>query len=658
MSALFLSRAASLLGLSTTEPLQALGPFVAAGVLAAVDVYAGALLAARYPERDPEVILAAALANRAPRHGHTAVDLRTVDLSSLRSERRRVEEVEGLALPSDRPGWVARVAASSLTRGPGPGDTPLVLRGSLLYIDRYFTYEDLLRSEIERRFAEHRPVGAPALLARGLTALFGEAADGADDRQRQAAEVALHRGLSVISGGPGTGKTWTVRNLLTLVYAQAMAAGQEAPRLALAAPTGKAAARVVESLREGLDPHMEKATGALPDGASPEGLRAFLEAANPSTLHRLLGWRPDQPTRFRHHRDKPLPVDVLIVDEASMVDLALMAKLLAAVPPLARVVLLGDRHQLASVEAGSVLADLCGDGDADEGVSDAVVFLTHSRRFHADSGIGRFAAAAVEGRVDDALAYLPTWPATGPEPLPPPGTSVKGSDVGRFAPGRRGELPNAVRCMVVQGYRPYLERLRQGPVGAESLADLHADALRCFDAFRVLCAHRQGPFGVQGMGDIVQQVLEAEGLITPTGPWWLGRPVLVTRNDYSVGRYNGDIGLVVRDDEGEWAVAFPRDRGDVSWLAPARLPEHQTVFAMTIHKSQGSEFDDVLVVLPERVSPVLTRELVYTGITRAKRRVSVFGSEAVLRSGLARRVQRASGLGQALNASTPWAEGE
>ena len=157
--------------------------------------------------------------------------------------------------------------------------------------------------------------------------------------------------------------------------------------------------------------------------------------------------------------------------------------------------------------------------------------------------------------------------------------------------------------------------------------------------------------GVLGVGDTIQQALEAEGLIRAAGPWWLGRPVLVTRNDYSVGRYNGDIGLVVRDDDGAWVVAFPGEGGDVRWLAPARLPEHQTVFAMTIHKSQGSEFDDVLVVLPERVSPVLTRELVYTGVTRAKRRVSVLGSEAVLRSGLSRRVQRASGLGQALAAS-------
>ena len=651
MSAGISSRAASLLGLASTAPLAALEPFVAAQVLAWVDVDAAALLAARYGEHDPEVILAAALANRAPRHGHTAIDLSTVELRSLRAERRGAEEVEELALPADRADWVARVAASPLSRGPGAGDTPLVLRGALLYVDRYFAYEDQLRVALVRRFAEHRPVAEPALLERGLDALFGRSTEGADDRQRRAAEVALHRGLSVISGGPGTGKTWTVRNLLTLVYAQSVAAGHDTPRLALAAPTGKAAARVVESLRSGLGDHLVRAAGALPEGASVDGLRAFLEAAAPSTLHRLLGWRPDQPTRFRHDRNRPLPVDVLIVDEASMVDLALMAKLVAAVPPHARLVLLGDRHQLASVEAGSVLADLCGEGDGDVGVSDGVVFLTHSRRFGADSGIGRFASAAVEGRVGDALEVLEPWPGAGPGPMPPEGQVLDHGDIGRFEPGRRGELPGAVKRLVVQGYRPYLERLRRGPVGGEPLEALHADALKRFDRFRVLCAHRQGRLGVLGVGDTIQQALEAEGLIRAAGPWWLGRPVLVTRNDYSVGRYNGDIGLVVRDDDGAWVVAFPGEGGDVRWLAPARLPEHQTVFAMTIHKSQGSEFDDVLVVLPERVSPVLTRELVYTGVTRAKRRVSVLGSEAVLRSGLSRRVQRASGLGQALAAS-------
>jgi exodeoxyribonuclease V alpha subunit len=199
---------------------------------------------------------------------------------------------------------------------------------------------------------------------------------------------------------------------------------------------------------------------------------------------------------------------------------------------------------------------------------------------------------------------------------------------------------------VVEGFRSYLQRLRAGPREDESLEAFHLDVLAQLDRYRILCAHRGGVFGVSGANDAAQRALATAGLLEPVGAWWLGRPVLVTANDYSVGRYNGDVGLVVRDADGLWAVAFPEERG-VTYLPPARMPEHQTVFAMTIHKSQGSEFDDVLVVLPEEPSPVLTRELVYTGITRARRRVSVLGAESVLRYGLERRVRRASGLARA-----------
>jgi len=644
-----LRTAARLAGLSGPEPLAWLQPLLLARVLEPVDLHVTAMLAARFGESDPAVLLAASLAIRAPRHGHVCVDLVQLESATLRLEAVVDGAHDEVELPAARQDWLDRVAASALVREPGPGATPLVLRGSLLYTDRYLSYEASLEQALRRRFGERRVVADPELLSRGLDALFGPEPDEGEDRQRVAAHVAMGRGVTVISGGPGTGKTWTVRNLLTLVYAQAVATGDGSlPRIALAAPTGKAAARVVSSIREGLDAHLARAAGALPEGKSVDGLRASLEATAPSTLHRLLGWRPDAPTRFRHDRCRPLPLDLLVVDEASMVDLALMAKLFDALPDSARVVLLGDRHQLASVEAGSVLGDICGSGEQGVGPSEAVVFLTHSRRFRADGGIGRFAAAAVSSRIDDAIAALPLWGAGEPGLLSSDAVGQRGGTLGRLEPDPRGRLPGAAARLVVEGYRPYLERLRAGPGPGESLLDLHADALRRFDGFRVLCAHRRGRTGVKGVSEQVVDLLAQARLIEPSGSWWLGRPVIVTTNDYSVRRYNGDVGIVVRDEAGGWVVAFPADAGSVSWLSPVRLPEHQTVFAMTIHKSQGSEFGDVLVVLPETPSPILTRELIYTGVTRATDRVTVLSDEGVLRRGLERRVQRASGLGDLL----------
>jgi len=588
----------------------------AAGLIEAIDEHICRMLQARFDQSDGAVLLACALAVRAPRRGHVGVDLLEIDDEGFQG------------FPIDRAAWVEAVAASAVVRLPGPGSAPFVLRGSLLYTDRYHLYEDRLQAALRARFSEQREVFDPELLGQGLGALFPSAGPG--DRQRRAAEVALRRGMTVISGGPGTGKTWTVRNLLTLIYAQSVAAGEPPPRLALAAPTGKAAARVLASIRNGLEEHLARAAGALPDGADIMKLQDFLGSAPPSTLHRLLGWRPEHPTRFRHDSEHPLPYDLIVVDEASMVDLAMMCKFVDAVPDTARVVILGDRHQLASVEAGTVLADIC-----EGGGSDAVVFLTESRRFSAESGIGRFANAAVEGDVAGAMAAIPPWEAASSVPRP---------EISTLAPDPREGLSRAARSLVVEGYRPYLERLIAGPQGGESLEQLHLDALRLFDRFRVLCAHRSGRLGVRGVNDSSADWLREAGLYRGSGPWSLGRPVLITRNDYSVGRFNGDIGLVVRDEDDSWIVVFPGEGGGLSRLSPVRLPEHQTAFALTIHKSQGSEYDDVLVVLPDKPSKVLTRELVYTGVTRARKRVAVLSGPEVLREGLKRRVHRASGL--------------
>ncbi len=628
-------------------------PFLAVGALGAIDAHVARTLGSRLGELRGDVLLAVALAVRAPQHGHVCVDLRGVELAALVPERRDDEPVDltGLALPPDRDAWRARVAVSPLVRETEVGSTPFVLRDGLLYADRYFHYETVLRDAFRRRLAESRTVGDPALLARGLDALFAAPPDGSVDLQRQAALAALTRGAVVISGGPGTGKTWTVRNVLTLLFAQwaASAPGTSPPRVAVAAPTGKAAARVVESIRAGLTDHVERARRALPSGVEPAALASFLSDLPPWTIHRLLGYNRENPTRFRHDAERPLAFDVVLIDEASMVDVALMAKLVDAVPAGARLVLLGDRHQLASVEAGTVLADLCGVGDLPAPHA-AVVFLTRSRRYAPDSGIARLAAATLAGDEGGAVDAVPTWPASGPGSLVVDARGdVVGRDIGRLPPTPTGGLPASVRGLVVAGYRSALERLKGGLRAGEDLPTLHRDVLGRFDRFRVLAAHRRGSLGVETLNEAIEEWLRDEGLLTAIrNPWYLGRPVMIRRNDYGVRRFNGDVGLVVRGPDSDPIVVFPGSDGGVEYLAPVRLPDHETVFAMTIHKSQGSEFDDVLVVLPDQPSPILTRELVYTGATRARKRLTLLAQPEVLASAVRRPVQRASGLAERL----------
>ena len=432
---------------------------------------------------------------------------------------------------------------------------------------------------------------------------------------------------------------------------------------------------------------------AMPAGVPVDGFGAFLEGLVPSTLHRLLGVRPDGSGRARHGPEQPLPHAVVIVDEASMVDVAMMRRLVDAVRDDARLILLGDRHQLASVEAGSVLADLCapviaaarsssggsssansssggsssasplsagrraglvalglGVDDVAEvarpGPWDGITLLRRSRRFAPDSGIGAFASACVEGAVERAVAVLALWPGGVVPPLPP-GASV--SDIGRLDPTPSGRVPAGLRDAIVASLAPTFEVLAQGP-GADRTAWLEA-VLAAFDRARVLCATRRGPLGVEGLNDAITGWLARRGMIDPSvGPWFVGRPVMVTRNDPSVGLYNGDIGLVVPAAAGadhSVRVVFAAEGGVVEH-APVRLPEHETVFAMTIHKSQGSEHDDVMIVLPPDVGPLLTRELVYTGVTRARSRVTVLAREETVRAALSRTVERATGLADRL----------
>ncbi len=574
------------------------------GVLSPLDLALARTLARMAGEDSPEVLLAIALTSRAVHHGHVCVELgelRHMPLFDVDDE-----PLSEVSFPEPA-AFCAALEASPLT-GDGDEATPLVLRGQRLYLRRYFDYQRRLAAEIRAR-AEPVPDVDVTLLESGLERLFGgcEESSGA---QRLAAAVAVRRRLAVIAGGPGTGKTTTVVKILALLQEQALAGGGRPARLLLLAPTGKAAQRLGEAIAAQLD--------GLPCSAE---VRSLIPR-EASTIHRALGYQARQPTRFVHHRARPLAVDAVVADEASMIDLALMTKLVEAVPRRARLILLGDRDQLASVEAGAILGDICA-AENTSSVADSLVELRHSHRFGADSGIGALARAVNAGDADEALALL-----AGERAMPHGQVTL--ADLDERDP-LAGALGNAVR----DGFGPALA------------ADSPAERLARSGRFRILCAHRRGRLGVEAMNQQVQQHLQAHGLLRIDGPYYDGRPILVTRNDHQLRLYNGDLGVVLCEPDGP-RVWFQGPGSEPRAVRPARLPPHETVFAMTVHKSQGSELDRVAVLLPERATPILSRELIYTAISRARQRVDIFGGEQVLRQAIARRVQRASGLTEAL----------
>jgi exodeoxyribonuclease V alpha subunit len=545
----------------------ALREFNQAGVLAAADLHVARRLAELAGEEDEAVRLAAALAVRGPRLGHVYVDLATIRHTATVDTDEPVD-LGALPWPDD---WLARVERSPLVAvGEEPGDArPLRLVGSSLYLDRYWR--------------EERQVAAD------LLALMGDELAGADaghlfapGRQREAAETALRRRFAVIAGGPGTGKTTTVARTLALLLEQGK------PLVALAAPTGKAAARLTEAV------HDEAAT--LEVG---EAVRERLLSLEASTLHRLLGWRPGTRSRFRHDRGNRLPHDVVIVDEASMVPLSRMARLVEAVRADARLILVGDPDQLASIEAGAVLGDIVG------AAHESVVKLDYVYRF--GEAIGRLADAIRRGDGDDTMAALGgvTWIADPEDAVEP------------------------LRRLAVAAAR----RVRR----AAELGD-GPGAIKALGAFRLLCAHRRGPHGVSGWTARIESWLGNE-----PGEWYVGRPLLVTENDYGLRLYNGDTGVVIATGDEQVSAVFERGREIVAF-SPTRLAAVDTVYAMTVHKSQGSQFDTAAVLLPEPSSPILTRELLYTAVTRAREELVLVGSEEAIRAAVARPVARASGL--------------
>ncbi len=564
---------------------------------------------------------AAQLAYQAVADGHVCIRLDDYAGSEV-----VVEDGHQVVLP-DLAEWLATLRKSRLIGAPG-SFAPLVLdANNRLYLARYWHYEKTVAESLKTLAESPCPEVDPAKLRAELDRLFSHNTE-VPDRQKLAAAVAALRRFCVISGGPGTGKTSTVVRILAALQSQS---GEKPLRMALSAPTGKAAARLQEAIRE------QKAK--LP--VSQAVLDALPETA--FTLHRLLGAKPDS-VYFRHNRKNPLPLDVLVVDEASMIDLALMAKLIDALPKNARLILLGDKDQLASVEPGAVFGDLCRSSGyspafseqlyAASGVkiasgdlfapplSDCVALLTHSHRFGSESGIGQLARLINAGRAKDAIDLL----AGGRHP-----------EI-HWEPARQYSPADLVPRME-SGYQAFFAAVDSGAEAKE--------ILRIFGRFRVLTAHRQGDGGAEGINRLFEEWLHARRRLRTGTRWYPGRPVIVTRNDYDLRIFNGDIGVALETAAG-LRVFFEDADGHIRGFAPARLPEHETVYAMTVHKSQGSEFDEIVLALPDTESPVLDRPLIYTAITRARHRAEIQGPRKILEEAVKRVPDRSSGLHERL----------
>ncbi|MBF0163083.1 MAG: exodeoxyribonuclease V subunit alpha [Magnetococcales bacterium] len=683
----------------TPDPLEILTRWRTRGWVRVVELHLTALLRSRCPDADGWLLLAAALTSHQAGRGHVHLDLAALledpngllalppegsGPTPLRDPDAPQRRLAGIDLPT----WLARLDHPALIAAPdGSSDnrTPLVRIGTRLYLRRLWQYEQEVAAWIESRLTtDPRQRFEPSSVRMCLDRLLplSPIEPSAVDWQRIACARLVQTRFGILTGGPGTGKTTTVVRLLALFLQLSLErcgldGNTELPRIALAAPTGKAAARLGDAITRELE--------RMRLGASPLDPQVWNAIPNRvTTLHRLLGGQRDS-RHFRHDADNPLWLDLLVIDEASMVGLELMADLLRALPPQARLFLIGDKDQLASVEAGALLGTLCQRADGGHytpttathlqeatghlldpiwldpdgrALDQAVVRLRRNYRFASTSGIGQLAQAINAGDAP-RIAALRAAPGADLSWL-----SLRTLEDGLNAlivHGMAWTVPdiNEQNHQIVEkntgGYRDYLTLLHAGKPTLEAPAeafDLWAGALlRAMAGFQLLCASRQGVWGVEGLNARVEAALRTSGLIETGQRWYVGRPVMITRNDHALGLMNGDIGITLElPVDGAWwtRVAFwsqDGEMGGIRWFAPSRLPPVETVFAMTVHKSQGSEFGQVVLVVPDSLNPILTREWLYTGVTRARERLILVetGEAALLETILSRRVTRAGG---------------
>lgn len=596
--------------------------------LRSLDVQFARLMAS---QGQPHLALAAALVSQEVASGHVCLPLNQLRIDALVAQFPDfTDDLKTLFGDIDEMHWQALLLAEPEVSDGGYA-APLILQNQRLYLQRLWQDEGVVAQFFAA--SDLPPDESVSTLPPILSQLF-PSTNPADEInwQQVAAAVAATRRVSVISGGPGTGKTTTVAKLLTALI---RLHPRQKLRIQLAAPTGKAAARLTESLGAAIE-----ALNLTPNERESIPQEAY-------TLHRLLGAQPNS-IRLRYHRDNPLHLDVLVVDEASMVDLPMMSKLIAALPYGARLILLGDRDQLASVEAGAVLGDLCrfaefgfrparaqelstlcqsvipeGAEAPDIAVRDSICLLRKSYRFDANSGIGQLATAVNLGDTARARRCF----------------DGQFSDIA-WIPMTKDEDYSTLIQTCVDGYRSTLQLVA-------NMADA-ADVLASFSRFRLLCALREGPFGQTGLNERIELALAKAKLIhKPTQAhqrWYSGRPVMVTRNDSSLGLFNGDIGIALADSAGNIRVYFQLPDGSIKSVQPSRLPQTETAYAMTVHKSQGSEFEHTLLALPADFSPIVTRELLYTAITRAKQQLTLFSRDKILLTAIRTPTLRRSGL--------------
>lgn len=682
--------------MSTAHPLALLQQAVKRGALRSVDLHlARHLLEQATPQHatgqdaqtDAWVALAIAMLSRANADGDVCIDLAALAAPAAGAGHARDTNTNtntntntaniGITPPPLIEWETALLASGLVGMAQHPKQSqqqrlPLMLdTDHRLYLYRYWLCEQSVAAALRARAIFVADIDTAALRAE-LVRWFADRAP--DDGQQLGAAVAVLRQFTVISGGPGTGKTTTVARILALLLA--LATDGAPPVIRLAAPTGKAAARLSQSIRLAKENLRQlSAAGTTTTTLQNKNKHTTLDIINAipettTTLHRLLGMRGDRRS-FAHDADNPLALDVLLVDEASMIDLTLMSRLLAALPPHARLILLGDRDQLAAVEAGNVLGDLCQtDTWSDDlrarlraaglvppsaaatavafnnnPLADSLVVLEKSHRFDQDSGIGRLAAALRDGRSADVLA-LCSAAATA-------ATTTENTAAIQWQSPDETELAGLIDAEISAHIAADRENRQRHNDPVSTIAR--------FDKFRFLCAVRDGPFGVAHINQRVEAALTRRGLIDPRAgqgaSHYAGQPLLITRNDYRIPLFNGDVGLVLPDEEAGGALCafFVQPDGRIRRVALNRLPAHETAWAMTVHKSQGSEFERVVVILPaapaDQEHPLLTREMLYTAITRARSSVAIWSSRAALEQAIRNRVTRTSGLRAALHQS-------
>ena len=610
-------------------PIEKTGGIDCAGLFAreyfaAIDYHFAQFITQAAACVDESVLLAAALTSRSTRMGHLCFDLNSI--ADLNPEEDVAKVLRSCPQPD---AWCSLLLESGCVGMPGE-KKPLILDAhNRLYLYRMYVREQKLAQHLLKRAAQTTMPENLDLLAQSLVRLFPNKTD---TRLTLAAYSAALKPLCIICGGPGTGKTTTAARILALLLEQP---GQ-GQRIALAAPTGKAAERLQKSVANALEtlPADDAVLGAIPREAA--------------TLHRLLGIQPRRPNG-RYSEEHTLPVDIVVVDEASMVDLPLMCALFEALRPDARVILLGDHNQLASVAPGSVLGDLFRAGacecysdtflqgfsaagqtlpdgllDGQAGVlDDCLNELTTNYRFSATSSIACVGRAVAAGDAQGVAGLL---------------EKAADGDIGWHVLPKATGLADSIKESVIEGFREYCS------------CDDPLEALAFFDNFRILCALREGPFGVRALNELVEDALGAVGLIDPSERWYHGRPIMITRNHYPLRLFNGDIGIAFAQEKGApLRVCFAGQDGDLRTYSPDQLPAHETCFATTVHKAQGAEFERALLLLPDRESPVLTRELIYTGLTRVRSRIDLWADADVLRAAIESKIERSSGLYDALH---------